>query len=83
MERKLKESLADIKKSKDDNTVKYTVSESKKKFGDISNKIEVRIPELQMSFYVDKGTSVSQIEEKRWAYLNRSGAFLAFKAPDE
>ena len=84
MERIVKESIGeqpiDPRKIKEDYSVNHSLSDDKKKFGDVKNKIEVPVPELQMSFFVKKGTSKKEIEQKKQAYLNRSGAYLVFKA---
>ena len=75
-----KETAVDPRKIKEDYSINHEVKVDKLKFGDIKNKIEVRIPELQMSFFVSKTTTPAEIERKKQSYLNRSGAYLVFKA---
>lgn len=75
-----KETAVDPRKIKEDYSISHEVKEEKLKFGDTKDKVEVRIPELQMSFFVSKGTTPAEIERKKQSYLNRSGAYLVFKA---
>lgn len=75
-----KETVVDPRKIKEDYSVSHEVKEEKLKFGDTSDKVEVHIPELQMSFFVSKNATPEDIERKKQSYLNRSGAYLVFKA---
>lgn len=70
----------DPRKIKEDYSISHEVKEDKLKFGDLKDKVEVRIPELQMSFFVSKDATPEEIERKKQSYLNRSGAYLVFKA---
>jgi len=83
MERTIKEDIGEAyvnpRLIKHDPLIMHKVKEENYQFGDVSNKIEVKIPVLQMSFFVPMGTSEDEIKRKKRAYIKSSGIYYEFK----